>query len=161
MSNIKPMAVISAVGAGIGGALGFAVAGPAGALVGAKAGGALGVQAAVVNKAEEGVDAVGRQVNRLGNTANAAVERVADVAANAIQNIADVWSKLALAGYALQVGMGTLQQNMALHAQFCTSAFESLNCVSLSLTNISINAGIGIIAIGMGMSVYRMLNTVR
>lgn len=153
---LKPAAMLTAFTSMVGGGLGFAVAGPAGIVPGAKIGGALGIQTVVVGKAEEGVDAAGRKIDKLVDKAEGAVERIANLAEKSLMNIADVWSKMVLTGYAISIGMSGVKESMIMQNELCKSAFESINCSALALTTLSLNMLTVVSVIAIGRQVYKM-----
>ena len=151
MSGIRPMAFITAIGAVVGGACGFAVAGPGGIAPGAKGMAAMAVQVAMINKgeeavdaiakkADEGVDSAGRKIEALADKTGETLEKIGNVTSKVIQNIADVWSKLLLSGYAINIGMTATHQGMVNFDQFCEHTFQNLGCFTLSMTNLSANS---------------------
>jgi hypothetical protein len=143
MSSIKPAAFISAVGAGVGAALGFAVAGPAGIKDGAQIGFGLGVKVAVTSKAEEAVDAVAKKaeqgVDAAGRKVDAAIDKTHERVFNAIERVADTWATIMLCGYTWQIANYGANLNRISFKEHCPTILHNLDCISLSATTFSIN----------------------
>lgn len=165
---LGPTAILSTIGAGIGGALGFAVGGPSLAVDGAKIGLGLGIQVGVVNKAEDTADKIGQKVSQGIDTAGRKVEQIADKAINGmdvaqqklmntIESVAHAWSTIMLSGYAMQVAMNGVNQNMVNYNTFCKSTFDNLNCVSMTLTTFSLNTLVMASCAAVGVKIYRMV----
>lgn len=155
--SIRPMAIISTVGAGIGGAVAMAVGGPACIAHGIKIGLGFGIQVAVVNKAEQTADKIGQKIETAADKAMAELYLAQKRMTDSIENVAHTWSILMLSGYAIQIALNGVNQSVLNYNTSCKSSFENLNCASMSLTTVSFN----IIAISSGLclgyKVFKML----
>ncbi len=151
--------ITSTIGAGIG----FACGGTQGMINGAKIGGALGLQGALITNAEKNNKVQGRKIEKLTDkTGDAiqktgrAIEKIGNSASIAILKIADTWSKLALTGYAISIGLSGVKQSMLIQDELCASAFESINCAALSLTTLSLNMLTIASVLAVGRQLYKM-----
>lgn len=154
---LKPAAMLTAITSTIGGGLGFAVAGPAGVVPGMKIGGAVAIQAAVVNKAEQGVDAAGRKIEEVADKIGGVVEKVGNVAERALVDIADKWSKLMLVGYAVQIAQSGTATNLAMYQEYCPTIWDNINCVPLFLTTITLTSCTAVIGVCFAAKIYSLL----
>jgi hypothetical protein len=151
MSNsIKPMAFLAGVGGVLGGAAGFFAGGPGLTADGAKIGLGLGVKVAAAQKAEEGIDAVGRKVE---NIVDAAQDRLI----GAVEKIADTWATIMLCGYTWQIAHYGASLHMATFKEHCPGMFYSLDCLSLAATTFSINTVSTSASIALGMKMASII----
>ena len=143
MSNIKPAAIISAIGAGIGSAIGFAVGGPGCIKDGAQIGFGLGVKVAVTSKAEQTADEIGKKVSEgidsAGRKIDTMIDKTQDRVFSAIERVADTWATIMLCGYTWQIANYGANLNMLSFKEHCPSILHSFDCLSLSATTVSIN----------------------
>ncbi len=152
MSSLKPTAIISAIGAGLGGVAAGCIVGPSAIVHGLKIGLGLGVQVGVINRAETAVDAVGERVNRIADTVEGKL-------VSTIENVAQTWSTLMLAGYAMQIALNGTQQALTnYNSHNCNAWNESLNCASLSMTTLSMNGAAIAIGLSLTLKVINMLH---
>lgn len=155
--SIRPTAILSTIGAGIGGVLGFALGGPAAIAEGAKIGLGLGIQVGVVNKAENTVDAVGHKLEEAADKVTSRMYSAQDRLLETIEDVAYTWSTLMLSAYTMQIAMNGVNQNMNTYKTFCNSTFDNMNCVSMTLTTISLNSLVITTCACMGMKVIKIL----
>lgn len=108
------------------------------------------------NKIIQGIDNAGRKVEVIADKTGNAIEKVGNVASNAIYNFCDVLSKMILTGVALELGMRMVDKNALSYNQLCQSAFESINCLGISLTSISLNTLCVASTLSIIRQVYRL-----
>jgi hypothetical protein len=168
MSGFKIVAAASSAFSAVGAAVGFGVAGPVGATEGAKVGLALGAQVGMLAKGEEAADAVGAKLasgidaagEKLGIAADKtgeAIQKLCEVSGKCIVQIADVWSKLALCGYTINMAMGSSHVNVDKYNLVCKTAYESLNCATMSVTTLSLNMLIVSSTLAAGITIYHLV----
>jgi len=154
MSSIKPAAIISTVGACLGGAVAGCIGGPSLIKDGVQIGLGLGVKLAVANKAEQAVDGIAKKVSdgadgiakkvsdgvdSAGRKVDAAIDKTQDRIFNAIERISDTWVTIMLCGYTWQIANYGANLNRLSFKEHCPAIFHNLDCVSLSATTFSIN----------------------
>lgn len=158
-SYFKPTAVISSIGAGIGGAVGFVVGGPAMIVDGVKIGLGLGVQVACVQKTDQGIDAMGRKIDQITDRALSKMEESNLKMVNTIHEVARIWSIIMLAGYAMRIAFdGVDRSGISYNLMACKYFYENLHCLSLSMTTLSLNGAISAIAIHLGLKFRTLLS---
>ena len=141
MSYLKPMGVMAGVGGVISGLIGFFVAGPAAVPGAVKAGIAGGVQVAVIAKAEGALDAAGAKIEAAADKAGDKLSEVAEKALIVAEKVADVWSKIFLIGYAVNIAYGGTTQSLENYREFCPGGMlDSLPCAAAALTSVSFHS---------------------
>ena len=71
-------------------------------------------------------------------------------------NIADIWSKMALTGYAISIGLSGVQQSSLNYSRVCDSMIQSVQCFSLGMTDLSLNTLVAGSTTMLGYQVWKM-----
>jgi hypothetical protein len=145
------------LGALFGGVVGGVVGGPATAIEFAKVGGALGVQTAVATKAGDAGDALAAKAEVVLDKTGESMQKFMNVAGVALEQIADTWSKVFLCGYAIHKTLGSSDYAIEIYSKHCTTMFDSLNCTSLSMTNLSLNVSTAIMTGVLAVKMYQIV----
>jgi hypothetical protein len=151
IDRIKTSSIFTGIGSIFGGAIGGVVAGPVGAMTGVQIGGSAGFRAAAAGQVEkasdeigkkicEGLDAGGRKFGEITDRSTDCCGKIMNVAAIGMLAVGDILSKMIITGYALNIGMYSLREGLMLKNDFCKNFYDSIDCVALSLTTLSLNS---------------------
>jgi len=163
----------------IGGAIGYGIGGSKVALEGGKLGMATGTRiagflGAPEDKKEEvkasptdsktekvisktGIDANSqKELVAIAEKTGTAIQRVCEIGGKCIEDLADVWSKMALTGYAISIGFSGSITALEHFDKHCDAALQSINCAAMSATHLSTNALLVCCFICVGMQVYKI-----
>jgi len=137
---IQPTAIFTALGMGAGGIVGTFFGNP---LAGIQIGGGLGLKVGIANKAEQGIDEVGKKVSEatdsLGRKIEVIIDRTNEKLVAVVERVADTWATIMLCGYTWQIATSAATANKLAMNTVCQSAWESLSCASMEATTLSIN----------------------
>jgi hypothetical protein len=130
------MAPLGTIG---GAAVGSMVDGPAGMVTGAKLGACVGTQIGLASKVDK--------------VADSALE----IGVRALEKVIDKWSTLFLIGYAGQWALSTTITSITNHRSFCSSWYQDLSCLTLSMTTFSYGVCTTATALALAHEVYKLI----
>jgi hypothetical protein len=176
--GLKLTAGISGSCAVLGGAIGYAYAGIEGATHGSKIGVAAGTRIACLAANNQEKEKTTPQDSKCGaedkserkslrETRNKefmlvaektglAIQKVCELGGACLKELADTWSKMALTGYAINLGYTNSVIFLDHFENHCQSAFESINCAAIASTHLSTNALLVTCFLCAGFQVYRV-----
>ncbi len=176
--GLKLTAGISGSCALIGGAVGYAYAGMDGAAEGGKIGIAAGARIASLATNNQEKEKTTTQNSKCGAEEKAerkslrearhkefmlvaektglSIQKVCELGGACLKELADTWSKMALTGYAINLGYTNSVIFLDHFENHCQSAFDSINCAAIASTHLSTNVLLVTCFLCVGVQVYRV-----
>lgn len=100
-----------------------------------------------------------KQLLSIAEKSSEAIMKVCKTGGRCIEELADVWSKMALSGYAISIGFSGSVTALEHYDKYCDTALQSINCVAMSATHLSTNALLVTCFICIGYKVFCVLTT--
>jgi len=92
----------------------------------------------------------------LAGKVDKAADSALEIGVRALEKVVDKWSTLFLIGYAGQWALGTTITSITNHRSFCSSWYQDLSCLTLSMTTFSYGICTTATALALAHEVYNL-----